>query len=82
MADIAMFVAEEYERRTKAARKSTPSNGDGAPFPSMEVGFVSKLAPIHGFKWITQTRLQIDDDNVFHPTTSIDVAALDGFFSA
>lgn len=81
MADIAMLVAEEYERRTKNCRRI----GDGGD----EIGVVSSVSfmvkRLDGSSWV---RKKIGEDNlevlgkVLEPKTQVGLAAIDGLFSA
>ncbi|XAR73327.1 hypothetical protein NMG60_11007256 [Bertholletia excelsa] len=81
MADIAMLVAEEYERRVKNSRK----NGDG----SQEIDIFSSFSVLTR-KNDGSTRLEsiFGEEKmeflrrVVQPKSQIGVAAFDGFFSA
>nr|GMD54978.1 hypothetical protein POPTR_007G086000 [Ipomoea batatas]GMD58388.1 hypothetical protein POPTR_007G086000 [Ipomoea batatas] len=81
MADIAMLVAEEYERRVKNSRKY----GGGE-----EIDFLSGFSTVSqklrsSCSWV----LVVDDaekkrmmDKVLEPRSGFSVAARNGFFSA
>ncbi|KAK4353893.1 hypothetical protein RND71_026087 [Anisodus tanguticus] len=81
MADIAMLVAEEYERRIKNSRKI----GDGEQielFSSFSViaqaikGSSSKIKMRFGEDWTNYEK------RVFLPQTEVALAAINGLFSA
>ncbi|KDP35203.1 hypothetical protein JCGZ_09362 [Jatropha curcas] len=75
MADIAILVAEEYERRVKNSRK-----GSGAD-TKIEVNWVSSISErVKNFK-VEQENLEIVKW-FLDPKTQIGVAASNGFFSA
>ncbi|KAK2975225.1 hypothetical protein RJ640_009002 [Escallonia rubra] len=77
MAEIAMLVAEEYERRVKNSRK----NGE-----EMEIDLfscVSVLARRLGGSSVTiKSKLAGGSMEALEPKTQIGLAAVNGFFSA
>ncbi|KAE9449965.1 hypothetical protein C3L33_18142, partial [Rhododendron williamsianum] len=81
MADIAMLVAEEYERRVKNSRKIGGENEEIDLFSS-----VSVLA--RGVEWSSWINRNIGEEKMelvkkaMEPRSQIGVAAVNGFFSA
>ncbi|OAY33348.1 uncharacterized protein LOC110630340 [Manihot esculenta] len=74
MADIAIMVAEEYERRIKDSRKVSADSdmkvGNWISFLSQSVNNKVRLQNIEDVKW------------VFQPKTQVALAASNGLFSA
>ncbi|KAF7129721.1 hypothetical protein RHSIM_Rhsim10G0155500 [Rhododendron simsii] len=81
LADIAMLVAEEYERRVKNARKIGGENEEIDMFSS-----VSVLA--RGVEWSSWINRNLGEEKMelvkkaMEPRSQIGVAAINGFFSA
>ncbi|WCJ31813.1 hypothetical protein M5689_013271 [Euphorbia peplus] len=71
MADIAILVAEEYERRIKSS--STSNNGDHDHL--LEIKWISNLKAM-------EEKVQLVKKWVMEPKSEITVAASNGFFSA
>ncbi|KAJ9170316.1 hypothetical protein P3X46_018432 [Hevea brasiliensis] len=81
MADIALLVAEEYERRVKNSRKSSAdSDSDSAMKVVNWVSCVSFLSQSVKNK-VTQQNIEFAKW-VLEPKTQIGLAASNGFFSA
>ncbi|KNA18692.1 hypothetical protein SOVF_068380 [Spinacia oleracea] len=76
MADIAMIVAEEYERRVKMMRKKSIGVDETKPTSS----FLAPLERLRDYNLFHETHIQIKV--VDHPKSQLGVAALDGLFSA
>ncbi|EEF28457.1 uncharacterized protein LOC8263583 [Ricinus communis] len=78
MADIAMLVAEEYERRVKNSRKASADNGE------VEINWVScvSLATQSLKNKFMQENIELIAKWVLEPKTQIGLAASNGFFSA
>ncbi|KAK9713428.1 hypothetical protein RND81_06G026300 [Saponaria officinalis] len=78
MADIAMLVAEEYERRIKMAKKKANEGKDAV---TRDMVLPSSSSPLYGFKikWINQTNVLSAG---VEPGTHMGWAVVDGFFSA
>jgi hypothetical protein len=78
MADIAILVAEEYERRVKNGRKA---GGGGAEGEYCEIAhllsYASTFARSHKMK-----KMELAAKWVREPKTQIGLAASNGFFSA
>lgn len=89
MSDIAMLVAEEYERRVKNSKKSGGGGEGGGGAAAEEIGFVSSVSAIamrlEGFSWVKKA---VGEENteivkwVLEPKSQIGLAAINGFFSA
>ncbi|KAL6518531.1 hypothetical protein OROGR_019033 [Orobanche gracilis] len=84
MADIAMLVAEEYERRVKNSRKGRGEEEDIELLSC--VGFLGKnfRGPLSSF-WIKQKKMIFMEEKKlgFEPPKShVTLAATNGFFSA
>ncbi|KAL9241519.1 hypothetical protein vseg_015624 [Gypsophila vaccaria] len=81
MADIAMLVAEEYERRIKLARKNNKVIDEGGEVSSTADMSSSSSGPLYGFKikWMNQASVHFTGVD---PVSQVGRAALDGFFSA
>lgn len=82
MADIAILVAEEYERRVKNSRK----NGEEIELISC-VGVLGQRVKGSSSSWIKQKLLLVKEDKMLkdlHPTShsQMTAAATNGFFSA
>lgn len=80
MADIAMLVAEEYERRMKIAKKMMGSEAAA----KLEMGFVSIRGLNKEFNWVSSElmHVRVAVNRVLEPRTQMGVEALSGFFSA
>ncbi|KAF5749932.1 hypothetical protein HS088_TW03G00259 [Tripterygium wilfordii] len=78
MSDIAMLVAEEYERRIKNSRKASGAAAAEGGGGELEIRF--------GTSWVSnfgQKMKKLSEQiNKMEPKTQIGVAATDGFFSA
>lgn len=82
MADIAMLVAEEYERRVKNSRKSDDQ--------TKEIGYKTNWvsSSVSGFSQMIKRRIVGEETMgivkklVLEPRSQIGVAASDGVFSA
>lgn len=87
MADIAMLVAEEYERRIKNSRKSCGGDGGGGGggggSVAEEIGFVSSVSAIamRAKKVIGEENIEIVNW-VLEPKSQIGLAAINCLFSA
>lgn len=93
MSDIAMLVAEEYERRVKNSKKSGGGGGGGGcgggGAAAEEIGFVSSVSAIamrlEGSSWVKKA---VGEENteivkwILEPKSQIGLAAINGFFSA
>ncbi|KAL6583147.1 hypothetical protein OROMI_005225 [Orobanche minor] len=85
MADIAMLVAEEYERRVKNSRKRR----DGGEEEEIEllscVGLLGKnfRGSVSSF-WIKQKMIFMEEEKKlgFEPKSPVSLAATNAFFSA
>ncbi|KAL0432004.1 UNVERIFIED_CONTAM: hypothetical protein Sradi_0826400 [Sesamum radiatum] len=82
MADIAMLVAEEYERRVKSSRNA--AEVDLSSLGSNCVGFLGgQMINLRRFKssvWIKEKVMTVV--MALEPKSQMSVAATDGFFSA
>ncbi|KAK2655875.1 hypothetical protein Ddye_008927 [Dipteronia dyeriana] len=83
MADIAMLVAEEYERRVKLQGSSRNREDDDDQNQMMMM--IKKSNNIFDFKWINNNFVEIVKHEwilLLEPKTQIALAASNGFFSA
>lgn len=80
MADIAMLVAEEYERRIKHSREIGGSGCGGAAEEEERIGYVSSVSM--RLKKVGSEENMEMVKWVLEPKSQIGLAAINGFFSA
>lgn len=83
MSDIAMLVAEEYERRVKILKRAGASNGGGVGVAAAEIDMFSWASTM--VSRMKEKKLQVAKVNmnwVLEPRTQIATAASNCLFSA
>lgn len=79
MADIAMLVAEEYERRVKNSRKN---GGDGEEIDLFNCVSVFVRNFDQNKKKFGEEKMEVNVKWVLEPKSQVGFAAVNGFFSA
>ncbi|KAL5753625.1 hypothetical protein ACOSP7_021845 [Xanthoceras sorbifolium] len=80
MADIAILVAEEYERRVKKGSRSREDGGGGGDGDDQLMVMIRKNKI--DFNWMAEKIKNVQIVQLLEPKTQIGLAASDGFFSA